>query len=389
MAVMAVAFVWLKYFPYRFAYDPWNLVFFPGDSAPWSVTTAVFMHGGWFHLLGNLLYLHVLGPPLEDRLGRLRFGLYFLVLGNFGNLVHGLVSALGLLDQRGLGVMGASGAIAGLLGFSLVRLYDARVQVAWWVLAPLMGQNRAGRSPVPLVVAVLVWVVLQIVHAALATETGSRVSFGAHLGGFAMGLGLALVLGELKRGRAEAARARARRYFRAGHFHAAAGAWSEYIEQVPEDADARIELARTLQVAGQAGAAAAIFGRQHRRLMRSGDVARALELYDEAVRRELDLALGAQELSQVAIFKEKQLDYEGALAVYRRLYETYPRHPQGQRALVRVIVLCHGKVGDPDAARTWLDEAARRLPPGSWRDFLAREFNLPTAIGAAPGPGPG
>ena len=69
MAVMAGVFAWMRYFPDAGAVDPWRFVFYPGDGPPWTVTTAVFMHAGWFHLLGNLLYLHVIGPPLEDRLG--------------------------------------------------------------------------------------------------------------------------------------------------------------------------------------------------------------------------------------------------------------------------------------------------------------------------------
>jgi len=376
MVLMTVAFVWLKYCPDLVAFDPWDLVFFPGDSAPWTVATAVFMHAGWFHLLGNLVYLHVFAPPLEDRLGPWKFGFYFLLLGNFGNLVHGLVSALGLLGQGGLGVMGASGAIAGMLAFSLVRFYGARVVVAWWVLAPLAGQNKAGKSRIPLVAAVGLWFLLQVVQAAVANETGARVSFGAHLGGFAMGLVMALTLGELRAGRAESARARARRYSQEGHFHAATGAWSEYLAFRPGDPAARLDLARTLAVTGQHHEAVHVFRQGFEALLNAGRVDEALVIYDEVTRANLEFDLAPSELAKVAIFKEKQLDYAGALDAYRRLYESYPQHPQGQRALVRVIVLCHGKVGDPEATRHWLGEASRSLPPGSWREFLEREFRL-------------
>lgn len=388
MALMTVAFVWLKYTPDLLPYDPWNLVFFPGDGAPWSVTTSIMMHAGWFHLLGNLLYFHVFAPPLEDRLGPWKFGLYFLLLGNFGNLIHGLVSALDLLGQGGLGVMGASGAIAGMLSFSLVRFYDARVEVAWWVLAPLAGQNKAGKSRIPLAVAAVLWLLMQVVQAALATETGAKVSFGAHLGGFAMGLALALVLGELGAGRAEATRERARAYFRAGHYHAAAGAWSEYLELRPADVEARLERARVLLITGQSAEAAGIFKQGFRTLLAAGRVDEALAVHDEATRAQLGLKLTPAEMAKVAIFKEKQLDYQGALEAYRHLYESHPRHPQGQRALVRVIVLCHGKMGDRQAAERWLAEAARHLVPGSWRDFLVQEFKLEAAPGATAAPGP-
>lgn len=386
MALMTVAFVWMKYWPDLLPLDPWDLVFFPGDGPPWAVTTAIFMHAGWFHLLGNLLYFFVFAPPLEDRLGPWKFAFYLLLLGNFGNLVHGAVSALGLLGQGGLGVMGASGAIAGMLGFSMIRFYGAKVQMAWWVLAPLAGQNKAGKTPIPLAAAAGLWLLLQVVQASLAPETGANVSFGAHLGGFAMGLVLALALGELSEGKAEAASDRARRYFDAGHYHAAVGAWSEYLELVPADFGARLELGRALKVTGQVAESAEIFRQGFRRLFDEGRADKALLLYDEATRSNLELNLGPEDLSRVAVFKEKQLDYHGALDAYRRLYETYPQHSEGQRALVRVIVLCHGKVGDPVAAERWLHEACLHLPQGSWRSFLEREFNLPATPDEEPAP---
>jgi membrane associated rhomboid family serine protease len=253
MALMAVAFLWIDFFPDRGPCSPYDLVFQPGTGSPLTALTAVFLHGGWMHLLGNLLYLQVFGPPLEDRLGSLRFLLYFLILGVGGNLAHGLTAALDLLGQGGSGVMGASGAIAGLLAFSLVRFLDARVEVAWWVLAPLGGQNKAGRSRIPLAAAVGFWLLLQIVQALLASETGANVSFGAHFGGFGLGLALALMLGELDAGRTEAIGARARRYFQEGQFHAAVGAWTEFLNRSPDDLDARLELARAQKLCFQEG----------------------------------------------------------------------------------------------------------------------------------------
>ncbi|MFT5232733.1 MAG: membrane associated rhomboid family serine protease [Candidatus Krumholzibacteriia bacterium] len=387
MVLMTVAFLWLKYFPSVFAFSPWELVFYAGDGAPWTVTTAIFMHTSWFHLLGNLIYFYVFAPPLEDRLGSWKFGLYFLLLGNFGNLIHGLVSALDLLGQGGLGVMGASGAIAGMLSFSLVRFYNARVEVAWWVLAPLAGQNKAGKTRIPLAAAVGLWLLLQVVHTMMVHETGAQVSFGAHLGGFAMGLLMALSLGGLREGRAEAAEYRARRYFQAGHYHAAVGAWCEYIALEPNDWPARLDMARAMKITGQTSESTAVFRDCFVHMMRAGRVDEALRIYDETYRSGADLELSPEQLNKVALYKEKQLDYPGALEAYRRLFKAHPEHPKGQRALVRVIVLYHGKVADPEAAKHWLEEAFHSLPPGTWRSFLASEFKLPTELCATLEPG--
>jgi tetratricopeptide (TPR) repeat protein len=297
-------------------------------------------------------------------------------MGVGGNLAHGLTSALDLLGQGGAGVMGASGAIAGLLAFALIRFHNARVEVAWWVLAPLGGQNKAGRSRLPLAAAAGFWLLLQIVQALLATETGANISFGAHIGGFGLGLVLALLMGELAASRTEAVGARAERYFRDGQFHAAVGAWIEYLTRQPGDLAARLELARAQKLCGQEGESLNNFRQVFHVLLAAGRIPEALEVFDEASRGRGGHCLAPEDMAKVAYYKEKQLDYTGALNAYRQLHEAYPAHPEGQRALVRVIVLYHGKVADPYQARLWLQRAWYQMPPGSWRDYLEREFKL-------------
>jgi len=383
IALMFVTFIWLHYFPDRGPCSPYELVFHPGSGSPLTVLTAIFLHGGWMHLLGNLLYLQVFGPPLEDRLGHVKFLAYFLVLGVGGNLAHGVTSALDLLGQGGAGVMGASGAIAGLLAYSLVRFWDAHIEVAWWVFAPLAGHNKAGRTRIPLTAAVAFWLLLQVVQALLVNETGAHVSFGAHFGGFALGLVLALLMGELAEGRTEAAAARATRYFHDGQFHAAVGAWTEYLVRAPGDHPARLELARAQKLCRQEVESLDNFREVFHVQLASGLIPEALEVFDEASRGQGCHWLAPADLARVAFYKEKQLDYTGALNVYRRLHEEYPEHPEGQRALVRVIVLYHGKVADPQQARQWLRRAWYQMPPGSWRMYLEREFKLSEELCAA------
>lgn len=382
MAALTVVYGWQRFVAPAAGHDPLDLAFFPGNSPAWTCVTAVFLHGSWLHLLGNLLYLHVLAPPLEERLGRPALLGLFLLLGSGGNLAHGVTSALGLFGQGGLGVLGASGAIAGLMALTLLRLYSARVVIAWWLFAPIGGQNKVGRTPVPVPWAVPLWVLLQVVQMVLAPQTGATVSFGAHLGGFALGLGLGLATGELRAGRYEAAAARARRYFRDGHYLAAAGAWTEALERRPGDQEALSGLARSQHVGGRPAEAGASWRRLwdlHRQERR---VDAALAVYDEACRAGLADMLSPAEMAEAARFKELQLDYRGALDVYRRLHELHPDDPQGQRALVRIIVLCRGRAKDAAAAEQWLGEAARTLPPGPWREFLEREFSLAAATGA-------
>ena len=174
MALLTVVYLWQRWGAPLTGADPWDWVFFPGNSRAWTVATAIFLHGSWLHLLGNLLYLHVLAPPLEERLGRPALLGLVLVLGVGGNLAHGLASALNLFGQGGLGVMGASGAIAGLMALTMLRLYSARVVIAWWLFAPIGGQNKVGRTPVPVLWAVPLWILLQVAQEWLDAATLTR-----------------------------------------------------------------------------------------------------------------------------------------------------------------------------------------------------------------------
>lgn len=104
----------------------------PGKNPPLSVLTSLFVHGGWLHLLGNMLFLFVFGTGVEERLGRLRFLLFYLAAGALAAYGYALTGGGGVEALRPL--VGASGAIAGVLG-GYLRLYPrARVTT----LVPLL-----------------------------------------------------------------------------------------------------------------------------------------------------------------------------------------------------------------------------------------------------------
>ena len=385
MLSMLVAFIWYKYFPQIFSIDPSDLAFYPGSGHPWTLLTAIFMHAGWLHLLGNLVYFNVFGPILESRVGHGMFFFYFMVMGVFGNLIHGLVASLGWFGQYGVGVLGASGAIAGLLAFSLIRFHNAKVEIAWWVFAPLVGQNRAGRSKVPLQVAVGLWLMLQVVHSLVASQTGASVSYGAHFGGFFMGLTLALAMGQWSEGHQEGLRDKASAYFRDGVYHASVGFWVEYLALVPSDLPARLDLARAQVLSDQPSAAEATFRRVFTSYVRRSEVDRALQVFQEAGRAGLVSGFSSGDLAKIAHYQEKQLDYSGAAKTHQLLFEAYPESSEGQRSLVRLIMLHKGKGMDEAALRHWCDVAFENLPQGGWRNFLEDEFRQEGGLGAVAG----
>jgi rhomboid family protein len=147
-----------------------------------SVLYAMFLHGGWLHLLGNMLFLFVFGNNVEDRLGRLTFLAFYLVCG----FVATYVFAFSAPDSVAT-LVGASGAIAGVLGAYLVLFPRARVLslVSFLFFFPF-------RLPAWLVLGS--WFVLQYLYSrGAAMTTGSDVAYPAHVAGFVFGF-IALLL---------------------------------------------------------------------------------------------------------------------------------------------------------------------------------------------------
>jgi membrane associated rhomboid family serine protease len=158
------------FIPGRFTQDPYG-------AAP-TIFTAMFMHAGWLHLGGNMLYLWIFGDNVEDRLGPLKFLLFYLVCGVAATFAQYYVSPGSRIPN-----VGASGAIAGILGSYLLLFPNARVRVLFY--------NQIVHMPA---IAVLgFWIALQIfagagaLFATAQTEDTGGVAYMAHVGGFVAG----------------------------------------------------------------------------------------------------------------------------------------------------------------------------------------------------------
>jgi membrane associated rhomboid family serine protease len=148
-----------------------------------TIFTSMFMHGGWLHLGSNMLYLWIFGDNVEDRFGPLKFIIFYLLCG-----VAAIFAQLAFSAGSNVPTLGASGAIAGVLGAYLVMFPRGKVNV-------LMGR---GVIPMPALVVIGLWIVLQLFSGigsiADTSQTGG-VAYMAHIGGFLAGLVLAFVLG--------------------------------------------------------------------------------------------------------------------------------------------------------------------------------------------------
>jgi len=148
-----------------------------------TVFTSMFMHGGWLHLGGNMLYLWIFGDNVEDRFGHAKFTLFYLICGIAATFAQVAFSAGSNVPN-----LGASGAIAGVLGAYLILFPRGQVRV-------LMGR---GVVPMPALVVIGMWIVLQFINGVgsitQSAETGG-VAYMAHIGGFVAGLVLTFLFG--------------------------------------------------------------------------------------------------------------------------------------------------------------------------------------------------
>lgn len=154
------------------------------------IFTSMFMHGGWMHLVGNMLYLWIFGDNVEDALGHLGYLVFYLLAGFLAAFAHFFFN-----PQSVIPTVGASGAIAGVLGAYLVFYPSSRV----YTFIPIGFFSRL--TLVPSFVVLGLWFVLQLFSGFLSIGAADQggVAFWAHIGGFVFGL----LVGLLFKGRAK------------------------------------------------------------------------------------------------------------------------------------------------------------------------------------------
>jgi membrane associated rhomboid family serine protease len=153
----------------------------PEGGLTWgALFTSMFLHGGWFHLIGNMWFLWIFGNNIEDSFTRLRFLLFYVICGLAASGAHILASPASAIPM-----VGASGAISGIMGAYLVLYPRVRVYTLFFFFIFIRV------IPLPAWVMLLYWFAIQIFSGAAGPATGGGVAFWAHVGGFAAGALLA------------------------------------------------------------------------------------------------------------------------------------------------------------------------------------------------------
>ena len=165
-------------FMYAFSMIPREII---KGSGPYTLITSMFLHGGFMHIFGNMLYLYIFGDNIEDIMGKARFILFYILCGIAAASLHIFMN-----PSSGVPTLGASGAIAGVLGAYFVTFPRARVHcivifgyfIRWITL--------------PAIFVLGFWFVIQVFSGigslAYTSQEEGGIAFFAHIGGFAAGM---------------------------------------------------------------------------------------------------------------------------------------------------------------------------------------------------------
>ena len=142
-----------------------------------SIFTSMFLHGGWMHIIGNMTYLYIFGDNIEEALGKLKFIIFYLVTGIVAAFSQALIDPTSTVPM-----IGASGAIAGVLGGYLVLYPKAKIKVFFWfIIFVKIIKIRA-------FIVLGGWIIIQFISFSGSDLNSGGVAYAAHIGGFISGV---------------------------------------------------------------------------------------------------------------------------------------------------------------------------------------------------------
>ncbi len=371
-AICVAVFVLARYFPDWAAVDFYNLVYVPENANALTSVGSAFLHLGPLHLLGNVIYLVLLGRFVEDRMGALLFTLVYLSSAGIGNYAQGLFNTH-VLGDPAIGIIGASGAIAGLLGVFCVRFIRSKLRLAYWTFMPLQAFTRGGTLEIPAVFAIALWFILQIVRGLVQAETASaQVAYVNHIAGFLWGAAVAIAFGQHRQGKIESLLREGQSYMEKGEPYAAQGSFIRYLTYRPLDARVYAALARAMVFSGNSQGAAKNYRQACEMLLDQQQRGEAEALFEEALRGFPSFALSCDHHLSLAFGLERDLKPQLAVIAYKNFGRRYPQHDEAPFALLRAAGLHWNTLSNPAMADGLYRQMIDGYPDDQWVEF-ARE----------------
>lgn len=393
---------------------------------------SMFIHGGLWHLAGNMLFLWVFGRALEEYLGHRLYLLAYLLAGIAATLTYHVITLACTPGSAAIPSMGASGAIAGVLGLFVLRFYRTPVRIFYvlpttWIvifvggsigtmlmlaltqslttslmvgfgatiaLLAIFGRQWAWSSfQWASACSIGTWIVLFNLAPALLEllgpeKHGGGVAYWAHIGGFLFGILYAALIGSGEEGATEYALEDARHELAQNDFGRAVYYAQKLLRHSPHFAEAHDILARAFDGLNNAEAALNHYEMGIANYLRTGQRTRAAQLYLRAVHRHQRFILSPTTQLVIGNQMARNHDYADAASTLLKIVYTYPTAPEAEISLLRGAQIYLNHLDYPEGALQLLREFHQRYPESHWKPQWEQAWKVARhqarTFGAAP-----
>ena len=331
--------------------------------------TSMFIHGGFFHLLFNMLFLWLVGCNIEDDWSWKVFLGVYLVSGVVATLAH-----MAFFPKSTIPLIGASGAIAGVMGAFMIRHYKTKIRFAyfiWFFFRPFLGTFAVYAG-----FALPIWFLMEVFYAATwSVESGT--AHWAHIGGFVFGavvsssfkfFGLEkkyiepMVEDSFEKLKVSPKMKEANKKLEAGETAAAIPLFLAIISEEPNNYDAPLTLARLYYEKGKHGDAVVMYNRAFAIILRMNDVHLGEALYDEMKEKRLTQSLSEKNFFNYALFLEKHGEWGKAVEMFGRYIELFPTGKVRAKAIYRTYLLFRDRLDNAAMASSALAYLKKEHP---------------------------
>ena len=339
----------------RFGMTPNPLIWY-------TLITHMFLHGDLQHICVNMLGLWLFGPHVEEAIGHWEYGLFYFACGIAAALTHLVIARLLLPAAVGIPMVGASGAIFGILGLFAVRFWRARVRVFLFF-------------EVPAIWAVGAFALYQLglgVYSLFDGGAGNNTANWAHIGGFLFGVAIALPLKMREQSKREYDLEDAAKSVALGDNDAAATYFRDALIVHPDDPDTHHKLAKVYIKLRHGEAAHRHFMDALRLHLNGGHSLAVARVYEDAIAGFETFPLPASLLQRIASSCEESGQYSLAVHALAELCREYPEAKEAEMSLLRLGKLQMYKMNQPQNAEGIFSEFIRLYPESDWRSHAEK-----------------
>lgn len=325
--------------------------------------TSTLIHDGFLHLAINMVFLYIFGSAIERVVGKLEFALFYLGACMAASLMHvAIVFAALPLDYARQPVVGASGAVAGVMGLYAVRFHRKRFKVDGFEVSALF--------------LILAWLVFQIAlgSASLNIESllGIRlryIAYWSHLGGFAFGIVIAMIANMALHGEREHLIQEGQANFDQGNLLEASQSYESLLKHDPDNAFANAELGKLWAIMDDESQSLPYFRIAVNHYIRAGQEDHAIEAAKEMKRYWPNFMLSPAERFRLASYLDEIGQQDQAIEAFQEIADKSPDSEEAQMSLLKIGQLQLTALRNAPASINTIKDFLDRYPDSEWRSF--------------------